>query len=1464
MQPPAQRSRRYLAAALSVFALVSAVLTATPAQAGFGRPAEPASKIDADVFDPDAVKDSADFWVRFTSSARTTSATAIEDWTERGQFVVDQLKATADQAQAPVKKLLDERGIGYDAHWITNAILVEDGSRALAEELAAMSAVEQIRAPRTYELPEPIDAKPSGGMGTNALEWGVSNINADDVWADFGVSGEGVVVANIDSGVDYDHPALAGSYRGNNGGSFDHDYNWFDATGSSDVPFDGAGSSHGTHTMGTMVGDDGAGNQIGVAPGAEWIAANGCNTCSDADLIASGEWMLAPTDLSGENPDVSMRPHIVNNSWGTIVPTNDPFMEDILIEWANAGIFGVWSNGNSGSACETSGSPGSRTINYSVGAYDINNAIAGFSARGPGQDGEIKPSISAPGVNVRSAVNGGGYGSLSGTSMAAPHTAGAIALLWSAAPSLVGDIEGTRALLNDTAIDVENLSCGGTADDNNVWGEGRLDALALVEAAPTGATGTLAGTVTAGGAPVAGATISVAGPLERDTTTGADGTYSLVLTAGEYDVTVSAFGYESATADATITAETTTTLDVALEAADSHPVSGTVTDATSGDPVAGATVTIEGAPVEPATTGADGTYTFAAVPAGSYEVTADGGRCADPLTQSLTVSGPSTLNFALPARTDGYGYYCTTGPSEYVEGTTPVALSGDESTTSVALPFDFPFYGESYDTAYLSSNGHVNFLAPITNYTNTALPNAGAPNATLAPFWDDLNIQAGGGVYTGTVDGGFVIEYRNVAFYNVANLRVDFSVTIYEDGTVTFAYRNLDPAQARELGNSATVGIENAAGDDALLYAFNETAALSDDTSITFSLPPNGSVSGTVTDANDDLPIEGATVAALAADGTVVRQASTDENGDYSMQLFFGAYTIQASSDGYVTATEDVIINQDGEVNTIDFSLATGIAVVESDDLSWTITEGQTRSGEVTITNAGSADLTWEATEVNRGSGRQTALTPALMGDPKVDANATTALGTYSEEQLAELASRDMAPNAPGDVVAEWPTEGVNVAWGVGYDGDVWVSDPDAITNHQFSTDGEPGEVFSGNWGGTWNGDMALDASSGAMCQVNVGGDNAIHCFDTADGSEQYVISGSPWNGISQRGLAYNPVDDVFYIGGWNEGIIYTVAGQSHDDPGATLAQCETEDASIAGLAYNPTADVLWMVNSSLTTFIYQIDPSDCATISTIEFPEQGEGPGAGLEMSDTGELWATSQLTNTAYLIDSGVPNASDVPWLSESPESGTLAPGESVTVTVTADSTGLEPGLYEATLTIETNAGRIPNHQIPVSLLVPAYQVGVNAGGAAYTDGDQDVWQADKKYTAGSWGWVGQRVEVTTTTKAIGGTDDDRLYQDRRSGIFSYRFDSVPAGTYEVELGFAEFQANMLPGRRVFDVSVNGDYVLVNHDVAAEVRGLWADDHTVIVEHDGGALNIQFHDRMGYQLPIVNALRVTDRPDL
>ena len=478
-QRPTMTPRRLLVASCSALALVGGLIAAPSLATAAPVSTDSAgSKVAPDVSASLADGASAPFWIRFAARTDLSAAKAIDDSDARGQAVYDQLNATADRSQASTKALLDERGAAYQSFFITNAIYVESGNLALANEVAASPEVAQILGERNYVLDKPIAATDNTDSG-DAVEWGLTNIKAPQVWAT-GNRGQGIVVANIDTGVQYNHPALVNQYRGKkSGGGFNHNYNWFRAQGSSQFPVDGNG--HGTHTMGTMVGNDGGSNQIGVAPKAKWIAANGCCP-SDQALIASGQWMLAPKKLNGTRPKVSKRPHIVNNSWGTTSPSDDPFMEDVILAWEASGIFGQWSNGNSGPGCHTSGAPGSRLATYSSGAYDISNNIASFSARGPGQSSGIKPNISAPGVNVRSSWPGSSYNAISGTSMASPHVAGAIALLWSGVPSFERDIDATRALLDDTAINVSALTCGGTADDNNVFGEGRLDAKALVDA----------------------------------------------------------------------------------------------------------------------------------------------------------------------------------------------------------------------------------------------------------------------------------------------------------------------------------------------------------------------------------------------------------------------------------------------------------------------------------------------------------------------------------------------------------------------------------------------------------------------------------------------------------------------------------------------------------------------------------------------------------------------------------------------------------------------------------------------------------------------------------------------------------------------------------------------------------------------------------------------------------------------
>jgi subtilisin family serine protease len=197
--------------------------------------------------------------------------------------------------------------------------------------------------------------------------------------------------------------------------------------------------------------------------------------------------MVAPTDLNGQNPRPDLRPHVVNNSWGFFGGNNNFYM-GIVNSWIASGIFPAIAAGNEGPGCATLRSPGDYAESYTMGAHDINNNIAGFSSRGPSDfGGIIKPNITAPGVNVRSSVPGNGYSNFSGTSMATPHLSGAIALLWSinGAPAIARNIAATRAVLDMTAIDVSNLTCGGSAGNNNVWGEGRLDIFAAVtEARP--------------------------------------------------------------------------------------------------------------------------------------------------------------------------------------------------------------------------------------------------------------------------------------------------------------------------------------------------------------------------------------------------------------------------------------------------------------------------------------------------------------------------------------------------------------------------------------------------------------------------------------------------------------------------------------------------------------------------------------------------------------------------------------------------------------------------------------------------------------------------------------------------------------------------------------------------------------------------------------------------------------------
>lgn len=1846
--------RRSMAFAVAILLVVSqvAVATARSVPRPAAAPPEPAAAVEKGLLDKLAKGELTTFVVEFAATADTAPAKKIKDFEKRGRYVLDKLVVTAaasqKEAKAVVKATKGARGTSY---WLTNVLVVE-GDAKLAAKLAKLEGVSAVRAPKVFPLVKPVKTAAAILAAAGDPEWGVAKINAPDAWAD-GILGQGIVVANVDTGVDYLHPALVNQYRGSNGdGTFSHDYSWWDPTSvCGDEPCDNVG--HGTHTMGTMVGGDGPGPfspDTGVAPGAQWIAAKGCEDlwCSEESLLSSGQFVLAPTDLAGANPDPAKRPDIVNNSWGGW--PGDPFYQEVVQSWRAAGIIPVFSAGNDGDACGTGGSPGDYPESFSVGATDIDDQIAWFSSRGPSPfEGKAwNPDVAAPGVNVVSSVPGGGYEAYDGTSMAAPHTAGEIALVLSARPALIGDFEGVASAVRATALDRIDEQCGAApgGDPNNVYGDGRIDAAAAVALVKTG--GTLAGTVTStdAGAPIAGAMVEADnGSRAFRTTTATDGTYSIFLAAGDYGVDARAFGYFGATAGSvTIATDAITVQDFALDPLPRFAVTGTVTAAEDGSPLADVTVRALGVPVAPVTTAADGTYTLN-LPIGAYTLRYSAGGCTETATVDVESDGPDVVvDQALFRKLDNFGHGCRAIPLDWVDATGQTALWGDEIAGRLQLPFAFDFYGTPYERAWLSDNGYLNFLGPdLYNGYPTEIPSIAVPNAAVYPLWQDLYLDEQSQVDYELVgaapDRTFVIEHSGVRSWGTSG-RIAFEVKLHENGEIDLLYGAANPANPGD-GRNALVGIEDATGTDALQIAFMEPA-VSAGSAYRIEKVPSGLLRGTVTDANDGLPIAGAQVSAVPG-GRTVRTAA---DGTYALRLRPGTYAVTITASLYQPATTTVVMTVDGE-ETFDAALSAGLGSVAPEAIAATVDYGTTTTTQITLANGGTAPLGWEAKERDLGAvlpdlpepevtvhrtpgwtrpavpktfpvtateppipgdllpiiedpagdaqgsvdvttvrggsdGRETAslaleFTPGTpmsevtgyvfldtdqdratgeppewwsglpsqdigmeyvadlfgLGDPEpvvyivdlrtyeivaavpavidgqavaftmplealgnddgyidvamvlgnwngptdwapdaghgtitpfvdlpwlvtapssgvvatggeqaidvvlggeslepgeyhgllvlltdgpksrqlsvpVDLTVTLpaafgaargtaaiahsgmplagvavtvaaewqgaplaltattdgdgawrvvgpegtwpatfeldgylpatrdvviAKGVTTPGQDAELhriqahASLDPAeatfvltpdrtttrtltlanpeghvpltftineinlgggmaaaerapapladPNArttkgggrtaptaakgitaDGDILASWPT-GI-FPWGVGYTGNVLISDPEALIDVTFTPEGERLADFATPWAGAWPADMAYDAGRGLVWQVNVGGDNGIYGLDPADGSVEMTITGSPWTGTSQRGLAYDPVGDEFYVGGWNEGIIYRVAGPSHPTPGETLGQCSPPDPSISGLAWNHAFGLLWQATNSESDTIWLVDPVSCEALRAIPHPGGGDYGGAGIELDADGNLWTVSMNTGMAYLVESGLPIFTDVPWLSVTPTEGTVAPDETASLELRADTTGMEPGVYRAIVAVGTSDPDNRLIQVPVVLVVPAFQQGVNAGGAAYVNGNGDGFAADRAYDGGPFGFVGAS-STRSTRRVIAGTPDDPLYQDLRIGMTAYRF-AVPEGRYRIDLGFAEIVARKA-GARVFSVTVEGQPFLVNLDVFGEVGRDAALDRWLEVDVGDGVLDVGFTAQRG-DAPIVNAILVTEVP--
>jgi len=410
---------------------------------------------------------------------------------DRHSVIMTALLEASEFGQQPVLNWLDQLPIGavdnIQPFWITSVIAL-DATPATLRALAAREDVALVAPDYPIELIGPTAIDDDTDSATRGgPEQGLIAINAPDVWA-MGYDGAGTIVSNIDTGVDGSHPALASRWRGLNPLYSGHpEWAFYDPyLGNHDFPYDGG--SHGTHTMGTITGGS-PGDQIGVAPGAEWIAAAPIDRSSIpqtvSDAILSFQWITDPDGDPLTSFDV---PHTNSNSWGLVTAHGYPECDQTFWSFIDnaeaAGVIVLFSAGNEGSSGHRR--PADRAYDdyrsMAVGAVDPynGNSIASFSSRGPTNctingASAIKPEIAAPGVSTRSSVPGGGYSSYDGTSMASPHVNGVLALMMQANPDLTG--QQAKQIVYDTAVEA------GSPGNDNDYGYGVIDALAAVESA---------------------------------------------------------------------------------------------------------------------------------------------------------------------------------------------------------------------------------------------------------------------------------------------------------------------------------------------------------------------------------------------------------------------------------------------------------------------------------------------------------------------------------------------------------------------------------------------------------------------------------------------------------------------------------------------------------------------------------------------------------------------------------------------------------------------------------------------------------------------------------------------------------------------------------------------------------------------------------------------------------------------
>lgn len=857
------------------------------------------------------------------------------------------------------KEIVDGNAKDFHSYHIVNGMAVT-ATKEVAEKIATFAEVEKLLPNETRELYTTVteDAKTPKSDIAN-VEWNVDRVGAPAVW-DMGIDGTGVVVASIDTGVQWDHPGLKEKYRGYDVATdeVDHTYSWYDATGNADTPFDDQG--HGTHVTGTMVGAEPDGsNQVGVAPGAEYLSVRAFTAAggTDADLLDAAEWILAP------GGDVTMAPDVVNNSWGG-GPGLDEWYRDVVIAWRAAEIFPEFSAGNT--TLFNPGGPGSIATpanypeSFATGATDINDALATFSLQGPSPyEGDVKPDISAPGVNIRSTVPGSGYeGGWNGTSMAGPAVSAVVALMMQVDSSL------TVAELEEIVMQTATPLTDGTFPDtpNMGYGHGLVNAYDAVSSLVTGL-GTIEGSVTEDG----------------------EDTENPTYTHEPIEVT-----YAGMDLDLSLTAEDNISiLSVEVVYGDGERIDA---DRVSGDFKSGEyKVTIPGEAIQ------EGTFDY------QFEITDFGNNTVT--SDSYTVDVQPGINLGYfqdfeqtPAGWTVFGENSswergvpTSGPGSAVSGENVYAtnLSGtynsNENSTLLMPPIDLP-EGESYlqysEWFNLENNwdyAHVFIstdmedwtqLVQVTNVSDGWLEseidlseysgervyigfNLASDGSVVRDGWylDDvglsdtsigttaqLNTPVKNGAMLGVSHGGYSL---GVVDDSVAKKEAVDPTKIKPLQPIEKAPKEDDAISPQALPLGATVNVlesgrsvntNPADGSYSLLHAAGDFTVVaesygyhSDEQSVEVEADGTATanfvleeidqytVSGTITDEATGEGIADATL--LLVEDANVSPVLTDENGNFSMTAYEGVYTLKVMARGYHGTEQEVDFTADGNVD---------------------------------------------------------------------------------------------------------------------------------------------------------------------------------------------------------------------------------------------------------------------------------------------------------------------------------------------------------------------------------------------------------------------------------------------------------------------------------------------------------------------------------------------------------------------